>query len=293
MFKSMAILAVVAMTAFAADKYSHLCEGFLPENDMKIPVGMRTFSGDLQGISEAEFNAVIDQAYKFYTAEVKAKGGSLVINRKWTDETVNAQASQWFGTWYLDMYGGLARSKPMTIEGFSLVVCHEMGHHLGGAPKNGWPMSWGTNEGGADYFATAKCLRRMWENEDNRAAIGDRKIDEFAQAACDREFQTVDDRLICYRSTLAGEAVAALFQQMKEEQPSHFATPDPKKVNSTDNAHPATQCRLDTYFQGALCTVAETEDVDNRDYHVGTCTAKTHQVGLRPRCWFKPDNAEL
>ena len=293
MFKSLAMFAAIAVTSLSASQSHHLCEGFLPENEMNIPVGTTTMSGmRLQGISEADFNAVIDKAYALYKDEVKAKGGTLKFSRYWNNGTVNAQASQWFGTWYVDMYGGLARSRTATVEGFSLVVCHELGHHLGGAPKNWWPMSWGTNEGGSDYFSTAKCLRRLWENEDNAKAIEGQELDRFAQGSCDEQYTSVEERALCYRLALAGQSVAGIFQDSRGEEAPQFSTPDKSQVNSTENTHPATQCRLDTYFQGALCTVSHKEAVSDRDYRVGTCTSRTHQVGLRPRCWFKPDSAE-
>jgi hypothetical protein len=33
------------------------------------------------------------------------------------------------------MFGGLARHELVTDDGFMMVVCHETGHHLGGAPR--------------------------------------------------------------------------------------------------------------------------------------------------------------
>jgi Zn-dependent protease with chaperone function len=54
------------------------------------------------------------------------------------------------------MFGGLARDPLVTKDGFSAVICHEIGHHIAGAPRKGF--SWASNEGQADYFATTKCL---------------------------------------------------------------------------------------------------------------------------------------
>lgn len=89
----------------------------------------------------------------------------------------NASAQRMGSTWVVNMYGGLARHNEITIDGFALVLCHEIGHHLGGAPKYGGFNTWGTNEGGSDYFATLKCLRRIFQNDDNTKAIENMTID--------------------------------------------------------------------------------------------------------------------
>ena len=149
----------IAMTTLAfapstaTDTTKDLCHGVLPENDMKIPVGFKTLNGTTAGLTEIEFNAVLDRLEKMYAPVIAKAGGNLKINRLWTDSTVNASAEQRGRTWLLNMYGGMARHPFMTVEGFATVACHELGHHLGGAPKiASWfgMNDWATNEGGAD-----------------------------------------------------------------------------------------------------------------------------------------------
>jgi len=79
------------------------------------------------------------------------------------------------------MFGGLARHETMTPDGFATVVCHELGHHLGGVPKKfSWfGNSWASNEGQADYFGIMKCLRKMFEHEDNVKIV--KEIDDKAR----------------------------------------------------------------------------------------------------------------
>jgi hypothetical protein len=85
-------------------------------------------------------------------------------------------------------------------------------------------------------------------------------------------------------------SVSRLFQALRNATVDpKFDTPDPKVVTKTDDNHPAYQCRLDTYFQGALCEKAFTEDVSASSEVTGTCHGSTGQTtGLRPLCWFKP-----
>src|SRR5690606_1616432 len=136
-------------------------EGIVPENDLYIAADSKSMLNS--NLDEEKFNAVIDKVLAVYEPLVEAEGGELKVERNWTDGTVNAYAHRRGGTWNVAMFGGLARHETITEDGFALVVCHEIGHHIGGAPKKGgWFSTWATNEGQADYFATLKCLRKVF-----------------------------------------------------------------------------------------------------------------------------------
>lgn len=261
-------------------------DGFLPENTMNIPVGAKSAGG----LTEAQFNAVIDKIEPVYAPIIASRGGKLKLNRKWTDGTVNANATQFFGTWTVNMYGGLARHEKVTEDGFALVLCHELGHHLGGAPKvANFMMKWASNEGQADYFATLKCLRTVWVHDNNEVIISKLKAPEALVSACTKNHGDKADRAICIRGGMAGVSVANLFAAMRNQPEASFTTPDRSVVTKTNDAHPAFQCRLDTYFQGALCEKSFTEDVSQKDEVQGTCHGSTgYTIGVRPLCWFKP-----
>ncbi len=112
---------------------------------------------------------------------------------------------------------------------------------------------------------------------------------EALTAACSKAFGDKSERAICVRGGMAGASVAGLFAAMRNKPEAQFETPDAGVVTSTNDAHPAHQCRLDTYFQGALCEKSHTEDVSQKDEVQGTCHGSTgHTAGLRPTCWFKP-----
>ncbi len=260
-------------------------EGFLPKNDLNIPVDAK----GINSISQEQFNSVIDQVEELYTPIVAEYGGKLKVVRKWTDGTVNAYAEQSDNIWSVSMFGGLARHKSITPDGFALVVCHEIGHHIGGAPRYAGD-DWASNEGQADYFATLKCLRRIWQSEDNAAAIKNLNVPQHLIESCDKNWTSESDRALCIRGGMAGDSVARLFAALSySSKPAQFHTPDPKKVTATNDNHPATQCRLDTYFQGALCEVSFNEEIGQEDEVSGVCHGSNgYTSGLRPRCWFKP-----
>lgn len=284
-----ATLAAAALFAGAAayQPAVEVCKGFLPENDLHIGVG----SLEDRGITQEEFNKVLDTVQKIYGPIVAEKGANLVIKRNWTDTTVNAYAQQQGKNWIISMYGGLARHEAITQDGFALVACHEMAHHLGGAPKK---SGWATIEGQADYAANLKCLRRVFSDGASESFTRPRADDPIAAQTCDKAFSSQLDKNVCLRGIMAGKSVTALFKQLgNEPQDAQLDTPDPTVVTTMYTSHPETQCRLDTYFQGSQCVKPVGENVSDTDLFAGTCNVKTGQTsGLRPRCWYKPPATE-
>ncbi|MCB0365580.1 MAG: hypothetical protein H6624_04105 [Bdellovibrionaceae bacterium] len=254
---------------------------------MNIPVGATA-----GGLTEAEFNDVLDAVQQVYGPIISAKGGNLMIRRLWSDGTVNASAMRSGRNYVVNMYGGLARHQEITKDGFALVACHETGHHIGGTPKaGGWFNTWASNEGQSDYFAVLKCLRRVFTPEENLEYVEKNTIDPFLAGECAQKFPGEEATALCIRTSMAGMSTALLFKDLRKESADPgFDSPDPNQVNQTDDNHPGTQCRLDTYFQGSLCTADVNDDVHDSDPRQGTCTRTAgFLAGLRPRCWYKPN----
>lgn len=264
-------------------------EGIVPENDMYIAADTKGMANS--NIDEAKFNEIIDKVVEIYEPIVRSEGGKLFVERNWTDGTVNAYASRSGSTWKVSMFGGLARHETITEDGFALVVCHEIGHHIGGAPKKaGWFSTWASNEGQADYFATLKCLRKTFRNEDNKAIVAKLNVPSIVVENCAKQFNSEEDQLICQRGSMAGMSTAKLFQALRQQTTEpKFDTPDSNRVSRTNDNHPETQCRLDTYYQGALCDVLDSDEVSQTDESLGVCYRNAgHDAGVRPLCWFKP-----
>ena len=273
-------------------------EGFMPDNNMNIPTYIK--SGN--GMTEEKFNRIIDEVEAVYAPIVGNLGKTLRIERNWTDGTVNAYAQQIGETWKVAMFGGLARHKSVTGDGFAAVICHELGHHLGGAPRKGaggggaWggdgnvATSWASNEGQSDYFATLKCLRKVWLNDNNVQIAANLNAPKTAVDACNKSYKGNREEIaMCIRLAMAGHSISQVLNSASKSP--EFDTPDKKVVSATNHNHPQGQCRLDTYFAGALCDVSINEDVHASDATIGTCNRSTgHSAGTRPLCWYKPAN---
>src|SRR5690606_31922377 len=129
-----------------------MCEGFLPKNDLWIPVD----DVRARGLSENQFHDVLNRIEAEFSGDAAARGARLIVSRLWSNGTVNASASRFGNSWIITMYGGFARHPAISYDAFAAVACHELGHHLAGVPKyNG---TWASAEGQADYYSTLKCL---------------------------------------------------------------------------------------------------------------------------------------
>ena len=281
-----ASLTLTASASFACDIHGN--SGFAPENNLRIS----QWDKATNGMTEERFLAIVKSVSDIYAPIVAAKGGILSMNNRWTDDTVNASAQRMGKKWVVNMYGGLARHPLTTDDGFALVVCHELGHHIGGAPRKG--TSWAANEGQADYFGAMKCLRRVLDKEDNIAAISKMTIDAEATKQCEMVYKNASEIALCQRIAMAGKSLGSLLGSLGGSSSVSFTTPDVSIVTSTNDAHPAAQCRLDTYFNGILCDKSFDQDTSTTDPKVGTCISRDgYKVGPRPLCWYKPGADEI
>lgn len=258
----------------------------VPENNLMIPVSVKN-----QGLSESEYHEVINKFEAAYRPLLEESGKTLTIKRLWEDPRVNASTSRKGSEITINLFGGYARHMFTTPDAYMLVMCHELGHHVGGSPKktdsNGKDR-WPSVEGQADYFATLKCLRKMFSEDDNEALTGHISEKHYIRRKCEKVYESNKEVALCIRSTLAGVATAFISAEIRNTELPSVKTPDQTVVKKTIESHPLPQCRLDTYFQGALCSEQSDREFLSKNELKGTChTLKGHTVGVRPRCWFR------
>ena len=267
---------------------------FLPDNDLHlqdIPEGA--------GLTEEEFNHVIDLTEDFYGPLLRdSYGVTITFNRLWKNDTVNANAQQRGRNWIVNMYGGLARRPEITPDGFAMVLCHELGHHLGGFP---FVSGWAANEGQSDLFATQSCGRIIFGDDAETNARYRNIIPTYPKNLCDEAWETEEEQNLCYRLMMASESTASLLGALRGNTVD-FENTDLSIVTSTNDRHPAAQCRLDTYMAGALCAAnfdpevipakgmsgknnVKAAEEESAKYTCSVINGDTQ--GIRPRCWFK------
>jgi hypothetical protein len=277
------LLSIQSSMASQNPQYKRGPESCFPLSNVKYEKGLKAFN---EGLSEEEFNQIIGSAMAIMGPEVKRLlNKSLIIDKRWSEATVDAFATRDdANNAVVVMNGGLARHPLMTKDAFLLLICHEIGHHLGGAPKvlrgNSGLRGWSSAEGQADYYATSKCLPlfdktgieiKTFENDQDS---GDYKA---ALSKCRDN--------ACARVSLAGLTVSRLFASLVSNAPTpQLLLKDNSKAGQTLYSHPNPQCRLDTYSSGALCDKKSNEPFDIKDPKIGACVT---DLGKRPACWFQ------
>lgn len=272
---------------------------FIPQDQIRF----ESLTVGPSNITKEGFMAAIAKLKAVYEAIVRAHGATLTINEKWSDGTINASAQQFGNSWQINLYGGLARRPELTPDAYMMVMCHEMGHHLGGFSfyQPFFGDVWAANEGQSDYFATHSCARKMWGEDLEENAKFRESVPEIVKTACDKSWNTTEAQDLCYRVSAAAKSLGATLASLTQSPEPQYDTPDTNKVAETSDEHPAPQCRLDTTFQAALCTIEfdanlipgkEMNDPFSvnaeREAAIKSCTSYSNQnVGLRPQCWFK------
>lgn len=264
-------------------QYKREPESCFPIGKVKYEKGIKSFGG---GLAEEDFNQVIDSAISVLSPEIKKiLNKELIIEKRWNDSTVDAFATRDdSNNAVVVMNGGLARHPLMTKDAFLLLICHEIGHHLGGAPKvlrgNSGLRGWSSAEGQADYYATSKCLPLFYKNGID--------IKTFESEQDSGDYKTALSKCsdnACARITLAGLSVSRVFASLVAgEREPDLSIKDNSKVPKTLYKHPTPQCRLDTYSSGAICEQGINIPFDSSDPKVGACLSG---LSKRPDCWFQ------
>lgn len=293
------LLALILMGSFGILTHAT----FVPENEIRVPISTSLAPFN---VSESEFRQVVSRVQQAYSSVVSAHGGRLSISGDWNNNTPNAAATQMFGNWQVKITGGLARRPELTADGLTLIVCHELGHHLAGfafAPSD-LPFLdvWAASEGQSDYFATQVCARKLWASEVAVNAGFRASLPEGDRQRCNAVWTLETEQDLCYRTLAAVTSMTNTMAAVLNRPAPDFGTPDPSAVTATNTAHPAVQCRMDTALQGALCSAPFNEQLipgkkvsggpfsldAERESAVNSCTAYSkHTIGLRPACWYK------
>jgi len=264
----------------------------IPHNNLNIPALEK---GEML---KKQYDSIVNKFDVLYRPVIEDLGIKFSINSFWEDGTVNASAGKRGKEFRLQVYGGLARYEAMTNDAFILVLCHEMGHLIGGAPT--WkPLSISSSEGQADYYSTLKCFRKYMQDENNKAFLKTKRIHPLALENCKRSFKKKADYNICLRSSLATQDLAGVIAKLRElDFIPDLDTPDPQvRRLILFNGYPSPQCRIDTLHAGSICANQDGIDVLSNDlYNANVCSeVEGHNIGIRPKCWYasredKPTN---
>lgn len=188
---------------------------------------------------------------------------------------------------------GLLKSFRLTPDGFRMILCHELGHLFGGAPRRHAPAEWDgpiahdglslmTSEGQADYYASLVCFRKMLELESSKSPKPDfSRVGPRLNRKCQEEAGFKGQELeACLRAGLAGEDFLKLVFEFPISCEKFDESVAPTLIR---DFYPARQCRLDTIVSGALCSENLPLVMDFNTMEKNSCGVT---YAARPVCWY-------
>jgi hypothetical protein len=114
----------------------------------------------------ANFYIIPAKVLGLFRNELTAINYPLELKADWNSPYFGAGVSLYENSFKLMILGGTARMKEMTLDAYAANVCHEVGHVIGGDPKQTITgADWASSEGQADFFAATICLKRFYQSE--------------------------------------------------------------------------------------------------------------------------------
>jgi hypothetical protein len=179
-----------------------------------------------QNLFTKKANIQLDQAVEktatnfsdYYSKVIKKKlRKELVINLLPLDARLNAEATRGEKEYVINIYGGLLGHNKMTPAVMNLLLCHEMGHILGGEPLRS-NKGWSSTEGQADYYSAYTCAHNLGFT-----------TNDFYQAAIE---------------------LVSIYAEITNDVPPRMDQMDDTEVERINYGYPKAQCRYDTLVSG-------------------------------------------
>ena len=201
------------------------------------------------------------------------------------NQSTSASADHEFQELKVVVNSGLLSSPRLTPDGLRMIICHELGHLFGGAPRKNVPMEWEgpvahdnlsflSSEGQADYYAGLSCFKELVKlaEGDNIQSADASRIGPKLKAKCG------EDQL-CLRGALAGVD----FLNLSFDFPISCEVKDEEEAQVLiRDSYPARQCRLDTIVNASACNQLPNLSLDFDNASKNEC-----ETNQRPLCWYK------
>lgn len=224
-----------------------------PKNDPDVQTHIKRGyfelkDGDGQPASQITEDVVLRMRDDFLAyAEPRLSGQTrdLTVSVSWDNPYYTAHARYTDKELYIGLWGGFLRAPGMNTSILSFTMCHELGHLIGGEPRQTNDSGENiTAEGPSDFFAAFKCVADFLERHPQY-----------------RPQISLQVRQLCQQSKACELSLEAGLQTFQFLQKWGFAPYEPvsltKKAPSVEefapNAYPSYQCRVDTVVAGAIC----------------------------------------
>lgn len=178
-------------------------------------------------IGQVDFYNVPVKILSLFSDSLKKVQRNVVLDAQWESPYFGAGIAYYDNYFYMKIFGGTTRVEGMTLDAYAALVCHELGHIIGGAPYqtfNG--AEWSSSEGQSDFFAASVCLPKYFLQQN----IPMSKIKALVEKAGYELFNAL------------GPYGSQKELPLERHIPLSFQTPE-----TLFNSYPSLQCRYETF----------------------------------------------
>ena len=240
-------LHLLAMTSQA----SHVVEETARSDYFFLPAG----SVNVSSITERDYLEMIwDFQAQFQTAVYSKTRKAVIFSNDWQSPYFGASALRHDAYFQVSLLAGTVRVPEFNKAMMAAVLCHELGHILGGEPLQTVPLSeWASTEGQSDFYAARDCLPKFFQRHPEMMNLS--AVDSKIKKRCKGNES-------CERTAQVGWELINVFQKysFKTFKPVSLIEHEKPTLELIRNSYPSDQCRVDTYLQGALCQLGRSCD---------------------------------
>ena len=163
--KTIHVLILLALIGMASAKAALVCPKNRPGYFCLLPEDNQS-----KEMNATIFYVIPAKIIGLFNQEISATGYPLLLDADWASPYFGAGVSLYDNAFHLMILGGTTRLPEMTEDAYAAVVCHEIGHIIGGEPHQTISSAeWSSSEGQSDFFAASVCLPRYFKtlNEKN------------------------------------------------------------------------------------------------------------------------------
>lgn len=177
-------------------------------------------------IDIVQFYTTPAQILQLFQTELAQKLYPLVLNAEWESPFFGAGVSLYENNFRLMILGGTTRIKGLTPDAYAAIVCHELGHVIGGSPFQTIQFAeWSSAEGQSDFFAANICLPRYF-----------------------RSLNEVEDKIPARIEEAGYKMIQSFSLVIKEGDEFIRFKADTTKTSATlINTYPSLQCRYENF----------------------------------------------
>lgn len=248
-------------------------------------------SASFAAVKESDFLEISSHIKNIYKEKAKEKSATILFTLKKGQDLPNAYAAKRNKiTWEITVIESLLKLEKQSPSSLAMILCHEMGHFLGGGPfvigrqltpavRSRAPKEMSC-EGQADFFAGAECFKELTLRIPN--ILNNQEY--FLPAAgvsqnCEKTTSHINEIEICKKRIHASYQTILVYQELllKLKMPERFSArvdnePSENTLNQVGE-YPTLDCRFETLVKGTLCSGTSG----------GECIDTEWQ---RPDCWL-------